>query len=308
VKNLLVIFLTVSSIHPSFCQDFDTLRIYFDKNDAKIKSETSGIINNPVLTTALQNNSDLMIFGYADYLGEYNNNKILSRERAQTVLYYLVKAGFNKKNITTCIGKGEADRVRKNGIDGYPMDRRVDVVVNKSSLRANVNEMMKKDEAGNDRTVAAPAEAALYNDSIEKMINQASHVSRFPIDFSKAKINSIVSFQDIHFVPGQPEIQEISFVVLEELADYLKKNMTISVQIEGHVCCIYNKLKDAPYLNGFLSEYRAKAVYDYLVTHGIEKIRLKYKGLGNLNPLVSPEITENDRVQNRRVDIRILSK
>ena len=61
--------------------------------------------------------------------------------------------------------------------------------------------------------------------------------------------------------------------------------------------------------SGWLSETRAKAVADYLIEKGIPASRLKHKGFGNLKPLVPfPEKNESDRVKNRRVEIRIISK
>ena len=57
-----------------------------------------------------------------------------------------------------------------------------------------------------------------------------------------------------------------------------------------------------------LSSRRAKAIYDYLVSKGINRDRLKYIGLGNANPVVKEENTEADKELNRRVEVRILSK
>jgi outer membrane protein OmpA-like peptidoglycan-associated protein len=51
-----------------------------------------------------------------------------------------------------------------------------------------------------------------------------------------------------------------------------------------------------------VSEARAKAIYDYLVQKGIDAKRLRYRGMGNYFPKVNPEITEEDRIANRRVE------
>jgi outer membrane protein OmpA-like peptidoglycan-associated protein len=51
---------------------------------------------------------------------------------------------------------------------------------------------------------------------------------------------------------------------------------------------------------------RAKAVYDFLVSKGIAAERLSYKGFGFTRPKIFPEETEADRVQNRRVEIRVV--
>jgi outer membrane protein OmpA-like peptidoglycan-associated protein len=52
---------------------------------------------------------------------------------------------------------------------------------------------------------------------------------------------------------------------------------------------------------------RAKAVYDFLVKKGIDAKRLTYKGFGSSKKLVE-EVTEIDRITNRRVEIKIVNK
>ena len=51
-----------------------------------------------------------------------------------------------------------------------------------------------------------------------------------------------------------------------------------TIRIEGHICCTNPTDTMNAYSN--LSFLRAQAVYNYLVSKGIEKNRLKYIGLG----------------------------
>jgi len=50
---------------------------------------------------------------------------------------------------------------------------------------------------------------------------------------------------------------------------------------------------------------RAQAVYDYLISSGIDKKRMKYRGFGTKVPVASNE-TEEGRSLNRRVEIMIV--
>jgi len=45
-----------------------------------------------------------------------------------------------------------------------------------------------------------------------------------------------------------------------------------------------------------------------LVKNGIESNRLSYRGFARTRPLADPELTEEDRQKNRRVEIRVVSR
>ena len=55
------------------------------------------------------------------------------------------------------------------------------------------------------------------------------------------------------------------------------------------------------FYNLSLSLKRAKAVYEYLITRGVAKERLSFKGKGELDPVASND-TEEGQAANRRVE------
>ena len=57
-----------------------------------------------------------------------------------------------------------------------------------------------------------------------------------------------------------------------------------------------------------LSVARAKNIYEYLIHKGIDESRLHYRGFGSSRKLVVPEITEEDKTQNRRVEIMVVER
>lgn len=60
-------------------------------------------------------------------------------------------------------------------------------------------------------------------------------------------------------------------------------------------------------INDRLSIERAKTVYDYIVSQGIDARRLQWTGLGHSNPLTnSKKVSKN--VVNRRVEFIIVDK
>jgi len=82
--------------------------------------------------------------------------------------------------------------------------------------------------------------------------------------------------------------------------DLLVKYPAYNVEISGHTDNRGVK-KD----NQILSENRAKAVMDYLVSKGIDKKRLTSKGYGDTKPKVENAVTEEDHQKNRRTDYRL---
>ena len=57
--------------------------------------------------------------------------------------------------------------------------------------------------------------------------------------------------------------------------------------------------------NQLLSENRAKAVYTYLVDHGIDAARLSFAGYGETQPAHSND-TDEGRALNRRTEFKIV--
>ncbi|MBK9730394.1 MAG: OmpA family protein [Chitinophagaceae bacterium] len=86
---------------------------------------------------------------------------------------------------------------------------------------------------------------------------------------------------------------------LDKVASFLKANPELKIIIEGHS----SAPGDEKY-NQKLSEDRAIASMDYLVSQGIDKKRMKAVGLGEKNP-VGDNNTEEGKAANRRVVIRI---
>ena len=108
-------------------QRADTFDVYFDRNAAALNSKGTELISKLVTDGVLTRGQKLILLGYADYLGTNGHNDSLSVARAKKVEGYLIKMGFNKKDITLCAGKGKIDRALV-GKDGYSLDRKVQVI------------------------------------------------------------------------------------------------------------------------------------------------------------------------------------
>ena len=272
----------------------DTFEVYFPFNNARINKEAEDRIDRMVFNDSLIHGDKLIVLGYTDYVGGNTFNDSLSRARAKSVSDYLVKAGFTQDDISLCIGKGKIDRNIVSAKGGFAPDRKVQIIIDHTPPKVVDKPVAVKPVA--TKKVAPKPVAAVVKPE-EK------------IDITNLEVNQAFALNHINFEPGLPVILENSKPDLEKLYEFLYENENVKIQIEGHVCCVGPiEGTDSPFEIGFLSDYRSQAIARYLVERGINAKRLRAVGLGNRNPIVKVEETEEDKVKNRRVEIRILSK
>ncbi len=112
---------------------------------------------------------------------------------------------------------------------------------------------------------------------------------------------STTELRNIFFDYNKADLKPESYPELDRLVDFLKKHPGIKIEISGHTDTL-----GALEYNMQLSERRAKAVYNYLVSKGISPSRLATRGYGPLKPIASNKTPEG-RARNRRVEVKILS-
>jgi hypothetical protein len=93
-----------------------------------------------------------------------------------------------------------------------------------------------------------------------------------------------------------------SFFIIDEIVDQMMSLPKLKLEIQGHTDNV-GKIE----YNQKLSEARAKAVYDALVSRGIEPNRLRHRGFGMSQPK-APNDTEEGRAANRRTQFLIIAK
>ena len=112
---------------------------------------------------------------------------------------------------------------------------------------------------------------------------------------------SSIILKNIFFDSKKYELQTTSFTELNKVADLLKENPALLIQING-----YTDNVGKPTDNLLLSVNRAKAVITYLQSKGINSKRLTGKGFGESNA-IAPNITEAGKSQNRRTELTVIS-
>jgi outer membrane protein OmpA-like peptidoglycan-associated protein len=103
----------------------------------------------------------------------------------------------------------------------------------------------------------------------------------------------------ILFVTGKSALSSASKTALTNFANSLKSTPETDVTIYGHTD---NTGSDA--INQQLSNSRAQAVADYIVSNGVVSSRLTTKGMSSTQP-VADNSTAAGRAQNRRVEVYI---
>lgn len=115
-------------------------------------------------------------------------------------------------------------------------------------------------------------------------------------------VGQIVKLNLIYFEPGKYDLLPSSFYELDKVVKLMKENKHMQIEIGGHTDDVGND-RD----NLTLSQDRASAVMNYLVSKSIEIHRIRAIGYGETLPKV-PNDSDLNRYLNRRVEFTILKK
>jgi len=113
------------------------------------------------------------------------------------------------------------------------------------------------------------------------------------------EVEKVFVFQNILFDFDKATIKKVSYPIVDEIVVTMLSNPDIKIEISGHTCNIGKED-----YNQKLSERRAKAVVDYLISKGVESSRLTWQGYGESKPL-NENKTKQDRELNRRVEVKV---
>src|SRR5882724_9179823 len=112
----------------------------------------------------------------------------------------------------------------------------------------------------------------------------------------------VLTVGDVLFATGKAEVAAGGLRSIDKLAEFLKKNPTRNLLIEGHT-----DNTGPEDFNLKLSQQRADAVKDVLVSRGVGTDRITTKGYGPKYPVVAND-TAAGRQQNRRVEVVVLNE
>jgi outer membrane protein OmpA-like peptidoglycan-associated protein len=121
---------------------------------------------------------------------------------------------------------------------------------------------------------------------------QAGKMSALEIDIITQKVGEEVVLKNVIFASNSFSLEKSSFIELDKLIIYLKKNPNLKIEIQGHTDDVGNETE-----NQILSEQRANVVFEYLSS----KVNntLLHKGFGESLPI------SKDKEKNRRTSFII---
>ena len=159
-------------------------------------------------------------------------------------------------------------------------------------------------DADRARAEAAAAEAQARAAAANKSANDANEVR----ERLRSQLNSvlatsesarglIVNMSDVLFDTGRYTLKPNTQISLAKVSGILQAYPGLKVQVEG-----YTDSVGSDQYNQKLSENRADAVRDFLVTQGVQTDNISATGYGKAKP-VADNATAQGRAQNRRVNL-----
>lgn len=141
-----------------------------------------------------------------------------------------------------------------------------------------------------------------YSDQFLMAERSPDSVYEKNISLQAIEVNASIVLKNIFFEVSKFELKPQSQVELDKLVQLLNENPSLKIEISGHTDNV-GKSSD----NLLLSNNRAKAVVDFLLSKNIAAQRLIAKGYGESKP-VADNNTEDGRAMNRRTEMKVVSQ
>ncbi len=154
--------------------------------------------------------------------------------------------------------------------------------------------------SGANYGIAVKADGYLFHsENFDIPDGSAYNLVNKTIELKNIKIGSKIALRNVFFDTGRSDIRSESNAELDRLVQLLKDVPSLKIELSGHT-----DNTGSAQNNIQLSQDRANAVVNYLVSKGISKDRLVAKGYGSDRP-VDSNATSEGRQNNRRTEFEI---
>jgi len=156
---------------------------------------------------------------------------------------------------------------------------------------------------GKKSTLTASADEYFPISEVIDLTNEEGNVKVFKdLYLVPLKIGESILLNNIFFETGSTNLKEESFTDIDRVVDLMNSFPNLKIEIGGHTD---SSGKDS--FNMELSKARAKSVVEYIISRGISRDRVEFKGYGETKPIAS-NLTPDGRMQNRRVEFLVLEQ
>ena len=228
-------------------QEKETESVYFEFDKFDLNPSQINTIKNQLFSSSTPRFDAIQLYGYCDDRGSENYNYNLSNKRVATVHKILIDNGIVQNKIFICEGKGRVN-------------------IDKDTIK-NLDKIRDK------------------NRRVDLMFIKNTILRSFP---ASPKVGDLIVLDKVVFEMGSSVLTLKAKKILEKVIASLQKFKSIRFEIKGHVCCTSSKYLDAidnETDERNLSINRAKRVFSYLRSKGINPYRMSFRGFGNRFPL-----------------------
>jgi outer membrane protein OmpA-like peptidoglycan-associated protein len=326
-KKVFLLLLLCITFYVSHAQDSTLANVYFKFNSSILTQK-----GKDALLAFLNDHKDaynLYIVGRCDHYGSDKYNDWLSLRRANSVKKFLVENGYSESKIADVKGYGKRNPLYPGkDFKSNQLNRVVTLTANYEVAKSLVEEKPAPAPAPAPTPAPAPVDTVKATPPpppppaptpapvpapvpVKTTPSEVDGDKGIVDAFKNTKVGESLVLRAITFEAGKHNIEKKGKPTLDAVADAMKQIPGMELEIQGHVCCIDSTDVDAidfQTKEKNLSSNRAQAVYDYLVSKGVEPARLTYKGYGAKHRLVFPENNNADRDKNRRVEFKVTKK
>lgn len=234
-----------------------------------------------------------------------NNEDNLIASAGNPMSEVIVQQKVELKTMRLTILKGTV----KDDISSNPIEATIEIVDNAkneliSTFTSNsaTGKFLVSLPSGKNYGIAVKAEGYLFH-SENFDIPAATNYQEINKDIrlKKASVGTKIVLRNIFFDLAKATLRAESNTELDRLTTVMNENPQLKIEISGHT-----DNQGSLELNTKLSEARAKAVVDYLISKGISTGRLTFKGYAFSQP-IAPNDTDEGRQENRRVEFKVMS-
>ncbi len=274
----------------------DTCRLSFQSSNGSVTQEHRALIEKTIGDNEVLS---LNIIGQVPREGNISTNRILTELRVQSVQQLLLKNGYPFNKIQSSI----------NIIDNKENRNVIKLVCQLGETKGA--KVLKKTPIVQIKEVDYTPKPVVVEKKPEKKIEKEPEktvANNEVLKIEDFKKDEKIRLPNLLFEPGTHFILPGSEKVLSELLNIMEAKPKLRIELQGHICCRIGGMDGFDPTTGLenLSEMRAKVVYLYLISKGINKERMNFRGFGSSRKIYPNDLSNRMAArQNRRVEVLI---